>query len=278
MDILNIDEPILTAEDHRLWEMWRRTSLVHAKLRRFRHMVDSAKWIIEEGMIKTDGSMAIMLSGGKDSVCMAHVALVEFGLELDVICHKDDCDFPGEEEYVLQLANEWGFNLRVIHPSVSMKALVTELYQSGKLGVADDIHGHSTALSKEHFYQLIEEASAPYRGAMLGLRAEESRGRRMNRIFHGTLYTKKSGQIVCTPIADWSGQDVMAYMASREIDPLPIYKCLALMNSKKPWMIREAWWLPGCHSTDGWVAWLRRYYPSLYSELVRMCPTASMLA
>lgn len=271
-------EPVLTEEDLHLWEMWRRTALIHARLRAFLRKVDDAKRIVEKALCQTDRSMAIMLSGGKDSVCMTHLAVVDFDTQLEVISEKDDMDYPGEREYVEGLARAWGFNLRVITPAVSMKDLIRELYQGGVIGPSEDVHGRATAFSSEHFYKLVERASSRYRGIMLGLRADESRSRKMNFYRRGSLYLKKTGKIVCTPLITWSGLDVLAYMFSRGIEPLPAYKCIAFMHSKEPWRIRKSWWLPGANSRFGGVAWLRRYYPSLYRELLQMVPEVSMMA
>jgi 3'-phosphoadenosine 5'-phosphosulfate sulfotransferase (PAPS reductase)/FAD synthetase len=273
-----INEPMLTEEDHHVWNMWQQTSLLHAHLRRFRRKLASAKQITEMAIEKTAGNLAIMLSGGKDSVTMTHLARVGMGLDLPCISEKDDMDYPGEREYLLKLAEAWKLNLEIVSPSISMKALITELFSKEKINHISDVHGRTSAFSKEYFYRLIEEVGSKYRGIMLGLRAEESRARKENRRYHGTVYVKKSGQIVCTPLADWSGKDVMAYMAVNEIAPLPVYKCCAFMHRDEPWQIRKSWWVPGVHGTDGGVAWLRRYYPSLYAELVKMCPAASMLA
>ncbi len=273
-----ITEPILTTEDHRIWDMWHKTSLLHARLRSFRNRVDSAKRIIKTALKSTEYSLAIMLSGGKDSVCMTHLAVVELGLSLDAISEKDDMDYPGELEYIKSLARTLKLNLKVVTPAVSMKELIKKLYQSGITAPTEDVHGRATNFSSEHFYKLIERASSKYRGIMLGLRANESRARKMNFYRRGSIYLKKSGKIVCTPLITWSGLDVMAYMFSRGIEPLPVYKCIAFMHSREPWRIRKSWWLPGANSRFGGVAWLRRYYPSLYAELVKMCPETSMLA
>lgn len=111
-------------------------------------------------------------------------------------------------------------------------------------------------------------------GIFLGLRQEESRGRRMNRVTRGTLYRKASGQYVATPIVDWSGLDVMAYMASRDIEPLSVYRCVAFMHADEPWRVRKSWWIPGASTRFGGIAWLRRYYPSLFARLCELLPDA----
>jgi 3'-phosphoadenosine 5'-phosphosulfate sulfotransferase (PAPS reductase)/FAD synthetase len=55
-------------------------------------------------------------------------------------------------------------------------------------------------------------------GAFLGLRADESRGRRMNMRTRGVLYHNQTAdQLVCTPIVRWTVADVWAYVLSRNI-------------------------------------------------------------
>src|SRR5690606_13832135 len=88
----------------------------------------------------------------------------------------------------------------------------------------EDMHARTAALSKAAFYSVVEEATAPHDLVFLGLRAEESRGRAMNRATRGTLYRKANGQVVCQPLADWRGLDVYAYLFARGIDVLPVYR------------------------------------------------------
>jgi 3'-phosphoadenosine 5'-phosphosulfate sulfotransferase (PAPS reductase)/FAD synthetase len=101
----------------------------------------------------------------------------------------------------------------------------------------------------------------------LGLRSEESGIRRRVREMRGRCFRLASGQLRCLPVADWSGLDVFAYAHSRNIELLPVYRCVALMHAREPWLIRKSWWLPGSHAAQGGVVWLRRYYPSLYDKM-----------
>jgi hypothetical protein len=80
------------------------------------------------------------------------------------------------------------------------------------------------------------------------------------------------------PIADWRAIDVYAYAVSRGIELLPVYRCCAFMHAVEPWMLRKSWWLPGGNSRFGQVAWLRRYWPSLYARLCSWMPEARQLA
>ena len=133
-------------------------------------------------------------------------------------------------------------------------------------------------MSKECFYAVVERATADHAGIMLGLRAEESRGRSANRASRGPLYRRACGQWTSTPIVDWSGLDVFAYLAARDIGLLPVYRCIGLdpRHAAAPWRVRKSWWLPGSHSSQGATAWLRHYWPSLHSQLCDWMPDASL--
>lgn len=264
-------EPILTDEDLELWGMWQRAALAHAESRRHRQKVDSAKRTVDEAMTRV-GSWVSMWSAGKDSTAMVCL-LSEMGLNVPAISEKDDLDFPGEREYLEEISKRWGIDLSIVSPEISLREWVRA--NADRLSAGEDFHSRAAELSKEHFYSVVEAASAPYDGIFLGLRQEESHGRRMNRATRGRLYKRASGQWTCSPIVDWSGLDVMAYMASRDVDPLHVYKCVSFMHSREPWRIRKSWWIPGASSRYGGVAWLRRYYPSLYRDLSDMLPDAS---
>lgn len=259
------NEPILRPEDLRAWETWRRTALVHAEsakhLRRVRVAIDVATEAFEE----TGGNIVLMWSGGKDSTTMAHLVRVEAGLPVVAVSEKDDLDYPGEEDYVTRLAAEWHLDLRIVRPPVSL----VEWVEQNDVAAGEDIHGRSATLSKENFYSVVEGATDAFDGVYLGLRKGESHGRMMNRITHGHSYRRRDGKLVCQPLADWSGLDVMAYMAARDIDPLPMYRCIAFDPDHlgEPWRVRKSWWVPGAGARYGATAWLKHYYPSLYRKL-----------
>lgn len=271
------EEPILTDEDRRAWALWQRTAEAHARTRAFRARVDRTRGLVGEAL-STEPHACLMWSGGKDSTVMTHLVCVDMGARIAVGSEKDDLDFPGEEDYVRGLAAAWGLDLHVLHPPISPAAWLAE--HARQLLADDDMHSRAAGLSKACFYDVVETWSQPYGLMFLGLRQEESRGRRMNRAKRGALYAKRrrfgeGTQWVSTPLVDWRGIDVYAYAVSRGIELLPMYRCVGLMHEEEPWFIRKSWWVPGSHAQWGGIAWLRRYYPSLYGRLCRMMPDAS---
>lgn len=266
-------EPRLTDDDRRAWETFRMTALAHAGRRIHRDRVERARRIIEDALHQHPNA-CVMWSGGKDSTALTHLVCVELGARLPVYSEKDDLDYPGEEDYVRDLASQWGADLRVIRPPFSLREWMRE--HAPELRADEDMHSRSAELSKAAFYSLVEEATATHDLVFLGLRAEESRGRAMNRATRGTMYRKQNGQVVCQPLADWRGLDVYAYLFARGIDVLPVYRCIGLMHADEPWRVRKSWWIPGAATRHGGIVWLRRYWPSLYADLCRMLPDASL--
>jgi 3'-phosphoadenosine 5'-phosphosulfate sulfotransferase (PAPS reductase)/FAD synthetase len=264
-------EPILTAEDASRWRTFERAALAWATGRTHAYRVDAARRAIGN-MASRSPAAYVAWSAGKDSTALAHLAASEGARAAMSV--KDDLDFPGEEAYVLKYAAEWGISLDIARPPGSLQVWLAEHAPRAN----DDLHGRASAFSRWAFYDVV----AAYRdahgvpGVYLGMRAEESAGRRLNRMSRGLLYEKADGEVVCTPIADWRGIDVYAYLLSRGIELLPVYRCIRL--HERPDLVRKSWWLPGTHSARGGMVWLRTYYPSLYARLCELLPDARVWA
>lgn len=265
-DAVPVAEPVLTADDIERWAYWRKVALVHAGSRSFQRKVSSAKDAVTRWLDQCERP-CVSWSAGKDSTCMTHLVCVEMGHRDRVVAlsEKDDLDYPGEEQYVVDTAAAWGLRLQIVRPPVSPWGWLLANRQA--LGAGSEMHARSAGLSKACFYGVMEDADRPFDGVALGLRSEESAIRRRVRQTRGRVFKVASGQVRCLPVADWTGLDVFAYVHSREIDLLHVYKCLALMHSNEPWLIRKSWWIPGSHASNGGVVWLQRYYPSLYAKL-----------
>jgi 3'-phosphoadenosine 5'-phosphosulfate sulfotransferase (PAPS reductase)/FAD synthetase len=213
-----------------------------------------------------------MWSGGKDSTVMVHLLR---GFSVPVASEKDDLDYPREREYVERLARRWGLALTVLVPPLSPRGWIEEHRHDIDAGA--DIHSRAAELSKRCFYEVVEAHTRECAGIFLGLRAEESRARSLNRATRGSLYQRRDGQWVCAPLSDLSGLDVFAYAFAHGIELLPVYRCVGLMHAQEPWRVRKSWWLPGESARFGGVVWLRRYWPSLHAQMVDLLPGSSRL-
>lgn len=259
-------EPILSADDYEAWAYWRKVALVHADTKAFARKVKSAKDVAARWLDACERP-AVSWSAGKDSTCMTHLICCEMGARgiVTALSEKDDLDYPGEEQYVRETADAWGLRLELVRPEQSPWGWLVE--HRRELGAGSEMHARSAGLSKACFYGVMEQADRAFDGVALGLRSEESGIRRRVRDMRGRCFRLASGQLRCLPVADWSGLDVFAYAHSRNIELLPVYRCMALMHAREPWLIRKSWWLPGSHAAQGGVVWLRRYYPSLYDKM-----------
>lgn len=277
-----------------------RAAREHARTQAFARRVERARAAMCEALAQPEVAGAsrrpgISWSAGKDSTVMTHlvVVLAGAGRAVEVVSEKDDLDYPGEREYVEGYAAAWGADLEILTPAVSPRAWIEEAAARGEITCFDDIHTRAAGLSKTCFYGLMEASNAGRPLVCLGLRREESSIRThvatkavmaaMKRRAAGdagprsglTYWHKGEGQWRCLPVAEFSGIDVYAYLARYEIEPLPVYRCLGLMHREKPWLLRKSWWLPGGQTANGQVAWLRRYYPSLYRQLCAWMPDAT---
>lgn len=266
-----LNEPVLTVEDERIWQAWRRTFALHARTNVYRRAVDDAKRITMsalEGM----ASPAVSWSGGKDSTALTHLVRVGLGADVLAVSEKDDLDYPGEEAYVRGLADAWSLRLEIVRPPISPLAWLFE--RRGFLSAGEDMHSTSAGLSKACFYGVMDRSNASHDLVIWGLRAEESAHRRMLLSKRGPTYQLKNGKRRSAPLAFWTGLDVFTYLQAHDIEPLPVYRCCGWIpeHRHKPWLIRKSWWIPGIHAKQGQVAWLRRYWPSLYEMLTTLAP------
>ncbi len=72
-------EPILSAEDHYLWEeVWTPAFLDHAESRSFRRHLEQAKQIVNQALDRP-GRALVCVSGGKDSTALGELIAGELG-------------------------------------------------------------------------------------------------------------------------------------------------------------------------------------------------------
>ena len=294
-------EPILTDEDRAVWAEWMEVCEVHARTGAHRRRVDEAVATVREAIDlpevrDAERPPSVSWSAGKDSTVMTHLVCVLAGLadRVDVVSEKDDLDYPGEREYVERYARAWGARLEILTPPVSPREWIAK--HAPDMLSHDDVHSRKAGLSKAVFYGLMEASNAGRGLTMLGLRAEESGIRQMvvrtsagkardrvERKASGptsdlTYWHAGGRQWRCLPVGKWKGVDVYAYALTHGIELLPVYRCVAFMHREEPDRIRKSWWLPGAHGAEGQIAWLRRYYPSLYRQLREWMPDAAQLS
>ncbi len=275
-------EPILTDDDRAVWSAWMRAAAEHARTLAHRRRVDAAKRTIDDALA-TASPWCVAWSGGKDSTVLTHLACVEMGHPLHVFAHKDDLDFPESEPYILRSAEAWGITVRIVRPPISPADWMRDHAREHSSAGLIEMHSRTSEIAKLAWWDTIDRETHAFAGYFDGLCSHESRARALNRATRGNLYEKAHrtrGRIfVAHPLHDWRPLDVYGYCAARDIDLLPLYRCVAMLHRDEPWRLREEWWVPSEKSArHGQIAWLRRYYPSLYRQLLAWMPDARLYA
>lgn len=206
------------------WEMWLDTWQEHARTEKFARRLDLAVKEVQAHDRQVAGMFA-GCSGGKDSCAVA--GILSYAGLLDkvplVYCHTE-LDTPGSSETVEALADVLNADLDVVESPLDIwDWLRAAKFAQGNLidfmNYKLFLHRFSSVnLSVAHMY----ETGAS--GVFLGLRTEESHGRRMNRAIRGKLYRGLDGTWKSQPIVDWEARDVFALAVSMRLPVHPYYR------------------------------------------------------
>lgn len=229
---------------------------IHSKTKGYKYRIDEAKKIIDRA-INTGIRFGCYWSGGKDSTVMTHLVKSMYP-DCPVLTIRTDADWDLAKTYCDKISKDFGWDYHVVSPNYS---------------VFDDVlnnpeKNHSKK-GMERFLSLIRQAQklVDCYGNFVGLRTQESKGRKTNRKFHGVLYEKKGNGTICTPIVDLNVQDIFAYHIENNIEINPFY----LQNKfRKPEEIRFGWMFPPewGFSRDIDFAHMRYYYPEVYEKII----------
>ena len=249
-------------------EAWRlELYRLHSGLSSHKRKVDIAKALIRKALGM--GNWYVAWSGGKDSNALLHLVHA-ISPNMPIVHVETELDFPDCREQIHRWIDEWGIAAQttVLRPSVSPWDI---LDKHG--GPELQSNNSQSELDRRCFYEPIEQhvAERGYTGVFLGLRAEESAARRLNRRTRGVLYRTRLGLMRCNPLSDWTVEDVWAYTLTEGLPWLPVYD--KVHGHPDPERIREGWWaIGGYQASRGGLLWLRLNYPTLYRELQRRYP------
>lgn len=239
---------------------------LHAKLNCYTRRMDKTRAFIEDCLVQCQNPY-VAWSGGKDSTAMLHLVMEQWP-DIPALCVQSELDYPDNIEIVQRATRELSVNLILVHPEVSPWEILKK--HGGPFG---QVNVASSELDKKCFYEPINKAVAEhgFDAAFIGLRAQESRARMMNRKLRGLSYSHKAGMRIFTPLGDWTGRDVFAYLMTWNLPINEVYSKTKFHPETE--RIREGWWLPGDFSAaQGGVVWLKYYYPDKYRELQEHFP------
>lgn len=239
--------------------------LARARLPVFKSRVARARACVETAS-SAIGRIGIAFSGGKDSTVTldlvrsvvpdAPAAFMDSGCEYDStyeMVRRYEVETIQPERFLLDMcryAGHWGYRFPV-DPDARFDFLAFLVYEPS------------------YRWAQVEQL----RVLAMGLRAEESAGRRMNARSKGDLYEcAYDGLWHCCPLAFWNADDVWAYLASRELSYNAAYDRMAELGIPRDrWRISALLGLCGAR-TSGRFSYLRQLYPDRWNELVAEFP------
>jgi phosphoadenosine phosphosulfate reductase len=238
--------------------------LAHARTGGYRTRLSRAREAVQEAL--AHGRIGVSYSGGKDST--ATLALVrEAAPDAPAAFYDSGCEYPGTYEMIAH------YGARTIIPEMSL----VEMCKHG------GYWGHSTPVDPnaefDFFAFLVAEPSWRFicedqlQVVAMGLRGQESAGRRMNARRRGELYHIRWRDVwhLC-PLARWRDADVWAYIASEGLAYNSAYDKMAALGILRPyWRVGMLLGMakPGLQER---YAWLRQMEPAIWNRLVADFP------
>lgn len=246
---------------------WREMYRLHAKLPAYKKRVAKTKEIIYQALKKINNPYAA-ISFGKDSMVMLHM-LIQHRPNIPMVWSDrgEEAELPATYPFVEQVKRRYNINLQIIKPEMS----IFEIYR--RYGLPEINEGVTKAIVAKvnlllPFAKFVKENNID--GYFQGLRADESKARRMMAASHGaTFERKKDGLTVCNPLLRWTGRDIWAYIVANDVPYHPEYDNEKFNNREQ---IRLSNWSGLYMSRRGRMVDLKNNHPDLYQKLVGEFP------
>ena len=207
-------------------------------------------------------------SGGRDSTAALLLAIT-VEPRIPVVWFHSGLEYPETESYIAGLAERLKLNLHVIHAEPDALTLLKET------GAWD--HGAPLISSETNIHEALvtnpsQKAHALFgQGEVSGLRADESRGRRLLLSKGRGVYARKDGSQVVCPVWRWTAEEISGFLHRKDIPENPVYEKLASLGA--PALAQRVGLIvDGNGVTMGRLTWLRAGWPELFASLSRELP------
>lgn len=230
--------------------------------------------IIERGLA-TMRKPYCACSWGKDSGMVVWL-LLKVAPDVPIVWLRDDDPIPDTLQFRDRCLCEWHIRNYIEIPKVPLTNIIAEFHRIGLTDIDRTRNDQTKLVTSIKKHPLGEWAAREgFDGLFWGLRADESRARRMLFRTRGPLYRVQNGGWRCAPIAFWTGTVLWQII---DLLGLP-YNTLYDKTMFEPReMIRNGGWLSTDGAWQGRVVWLKHYYPDLYHRLAAEFPEVTSYA
>jgi 3'-phosphoadenosine 5'-phosphosulfate sulfotransferase (PAPS reductase)/FAD synthetase len=244
--------------------------LAHARSLAFRRRLDEAR-----RLIAAHANYAVSVSWGKDSTVLLHVAAhvrpdiaavnarylpEERPPDTDAVRDAVMAQLPHVRYAEVPCVGEW------------------EMYERTGFFVEARTAAHRAAVRwcMASFLSALRTAGERLGadGALLGLRAQESRARAMHAARRGAAYTRQDGQAIALPLLRWRSEDIWAYLCLHDLPWLRMYDVAADRGRARSEIVFAT---AGTGAADAirrhgaWLDW-RLAYPEQFRAWLRRFP------
>lgn len=269
------------------WDMWVDVWQSHSRLESVRKKIDRTLAVCRfeiDGIggydstrcqtIIKERKFIASLSGGKDSVAMVALMVESGGLGRFQCAHATSgLSLPESEQVCMDLCDKYDLPLDIEEPA-------TDVWND-----LASIPSTESVYDSQHYQKLLRDYSSgnvmvqyQYKNDVqmyfLGIRAEESKGRKTTARVHGPLHRSAIDQIyrVC-PILWLSARDIWSIIVSRNLPIHPFYRRCCVELDIDPETNRMDSILPqdGIASL-GQMAAIKTLYPDLWARLLLTRP------
>lgn len=201
-------------------------------------------------------------SGGKDSTVMLWLTL-QIKPDIEVIYFDADSCLPDGQEYMMRLVSEWSLNFRAAKTRPLLDVLA-------EYGIDHPCINYYTM--KATVYEPVRQlAKEGYDGSLVGIRAQESRGRKLGGMRYGELFRNKSydNMLEAWPMLWWTAKEIWFCIDYYKIPYHPAYDKTKFDPREE---MRVSYWAGETKRRWGRFKWLEYYYPDLFTKFIARCP------
>lgn len=244
----------------------RRRYEIHATSNLFKRRIAESRTALEQCVgLRT----VVSTSWGKDSCVCVHLAQEVLGMNVECVHLRSPYELPGGEHVEAWFVAR-GAICTDIHAKWDLRQYI-EFLQGVGLEYQQDARGRGKRRKVNALHEWYDANAIEARVG--GVRAEESKGRKLNFGLRGLHYQLRSGVWSCNPLAWWTPVDVWAYLVTHGVPWHPLYDCETHGFNRE--RNRNSGWLtmPRPERVD----WLRTHYPEQWRVLVREFPSARLV-